>query len=79
MTGERAENSMEITACMKARSLLLGLKSVDIHREVRDIYRKGQMSHRSVCRYVANLRPANRIKQMLPIQAVLQQIPQNVT
>ena len=45
MTGKRAENSMEIRAFMKARSLL-GLMPVDIHREVCDIYGEGQMHHR---------------------------------
>ena len=43
MTGKRAENSMEIKAYIKARSLI-GLKPVNIHREVCDIYGKGQMS-----------------------------------
>ena len=45
MTGKRAENSMEIRAFMKARSLL-GLMPVDIHSEVCDIYGEGQMPHR---------------------------------
>ena len=51
MTGKRAENSMEIRAYITVRSLL-GLKPVDIHREVCDIFGDGQMSHRSVCRWV---------------------------
>ena len=53
MTGKRAENSIKIRACMKARSPL-GRKPVDIHREVCGIYGEGQMSPRSVCRWVAN-------------------------
>ena len=55
MTGKRAENSMEIRAYIKARSLL-GLKPVDIHREVSGIYGEGQMSYRSVCRWVAKFK-----------------------
>ena len=45
---------MEIRVYIKAMSLL-GLKSVDIHHEVGDIY-GGQMSHRSVCRWVAKFK-----------------------
>ena len=52
MTGKRGENSKEIRAYIKGRSLL-GLKPVDIHREVCEIYGEGQMSHTSVCRWVA--------------------------
>ena len=52
MTGKRAEISVEISAFIKARSLLR-LKSVDIHREVCDIYGEGQMSKRSVYRWVS--------------------------
>ena len=52
MTGKRAENVLEIRAYIKVRSLL-GIKAVDIHLEVCDIYREGQMSHRTVCRWVA--------------------------
>ena len=52
MKGKRAKNSMEIRAYIKAR-LRLGLKQVDIHREVCDIYEEGQMSHGSVCRWEA--------------------------
>ena len=59
MTGKRAENSKEIRAYIKARSLL-GLKQVDIHREVYRIYGQGQMSHRSVCRWLARFK-------MLPV------------
>ena len=55
MTGKRAENSMEIRAYLKARSLF-GLKPVDIHREVCDLYGEGQMSHRCVCRLVAKFK-----------------------
>ena len=36
----------------KARSQL-SLKPVDIHREVCDLYGEGQMSQRSVCRWLA--------------------------
>ena len=39
MTGKRAENVLEIRAYIEGRSLL-GIKAVDIHREVCDIYRK---------------------------------------
>ena len=46
---------METRADIKARSLL-GLKPVDIYREVCDIYGEGQMSHRSVCRLVAKFK-----------------------
>ena len=55
MTGKRAENPVEMGAYIEARSLL-GLKPVHIHREVCDIYREGQMSHRSVCRWVAKFK-----------------------
>ena len=51
MTGKRPENVLEIRAYIKGRSLL-GIKAVDIHREVCDIYGEGQMSHRTVCRWV---------------------------
>ena len=37
MTGKRGENSMEIRTYIKAR-LLLGIKQVDIHCEVCNIY-----------------------------------------
>ena len=78
MTRKRAENSMEIRAYIKARSLL-GLKPLDIHSEVCDIYREGQMPHRSVCRWVGKFKSASRILKMLPVQAVLQKLPQKVT
>ena len=55
MTGNRAVNSMEIRAYIKAK-WLLGLKPVDSHREICDIYGEGQMSHRSVCRWVAKFK-----------------------
>ena len=55
MSGKKAENSMEIRAYIKARSIL-GFKPVDIHREVCDISGEGQMSHRSVCRWVAKFK-----------------------
>ena len=54
MTGKRAENVLEIRAYTKGRSLL-GIRAVDIHREVCDIYGEDQMSHRTVCRWVAKL------------------------
>ena len=52
MTAKLVENSMGITAKIKARSLLCH-KPVDIHREVCDIYEEGHMSHRYVCMWVA--------------------------
>ena len=52
MTGKRSENVVEIRANTKGRSLL-GIKAVDVHREVCYIYGEGQMSHRTVCRWVA--------------------------
>ena len=52
MTGKRAGNVLEIRAYIKGRSLH-GIKAVDIHRKVCDIYAEGQMSHRTVCRWVA--------------------------
>ena len=55
MTGKKAENSMEVRSNIKARSVL-GLKPVDIHSGVCDIYGDGQMSHRSVCRWVAKFK-----------------------
>ena len=51
MTEKRAENVLEIRAYIKVW-LLLGIKAVDIHREVCDIYGEDQMSHRTVCRLV---------------------------
>ena len=51
MTGKRAEN-VDIRAYIKGRPLL-GMKAVDIHCEVCDIYGEGQMSHRTNCRWVA--------------------------
>ena len=59
MTGKRAEDSMEIRAYIKARSLL-GLKPVEIHCEVGDINGEGQMSHRSVCRWVAKFKASQQ-------------------
>ena len=44
-----------IRAYIKARSLL-SVKPVDIHCEVCYIYGEGQMSHRSVCRWVAKFK-----------------------
>ena len=51
MTGKRAKNVLEIKAYIKGRSLL-GIKAVDIQREVCDIYGEGHMSHRTVCSWV---------------------------
>ena len=59
MTGKRAENSMEIKAYIKARSLLR-LKPENIHREVFDIYGEGQISHRFVCRWVAKFKASQQ-------------------
>ena len=39
---------------------LLGLKPVDIHREVCDIYGEEHMSHRSVCRCVAKFKAGQK-------------------
>ena len=55
MTGKGAGNSMEIRARIKAGSQI-GLKPEDIHLEVCDIYREGQISHRSVCKWEAKLK-----------------------
>lgn len=56
MTGKRAKDVMlEIRAYIKGRTLL-GIKHVDIHREVCDIYGEGEMSHRSICRWVAKFK-----------------------
>ena len=52
MTGKRAENVLETRAYIKGMSLL-GIKAVDIHHKVCDIYGEGIMSHRTVCRWVA--------------------------
>ena len=43
---------LQLAPTKKGRSLL-GIKPEHIHREVCDIYGNGQMSHRSVCRWVA--------------------------
>ena len=55
MTGKRAESSMENKAYIKAKSLL-GLKPVDIHREVCDISGEGQISYKSVCWWIAKFK-----------------------
>ena len=55
MTGKRAENLIEIRTHIKARSLLC-LERADIHHEVCDIRGEGQMSHRSVCMWVAKFK-----------------------
>lgn len=39
---------------------LLGIKPVDIHHEVCDIYGNGQMSHKSVCRHLRDAAPQGR-------------------
>ena len=59
MVGKRAENVIEIKAYIKGRSLL-GLKPVDIHREVCDIYGQGQMSYMTICRWVARFKPGHQ-------------------
>ena len=52
MFGKRAERVFEIRAYIKGRSVL-GLKPVDIHRDVCDIFGQGQMSYMTICRWVA--------------------------
>ena len=59
MVGKRAENVIEIRAYIKGRSLL-GLKPVDIHREVCDIYGQGQMSYMTICRWVARFKSGHQ-------------------
>ena len=54
-TGKRAENVLEISTYLKNKSLL-GMKPVDIYREVCDIYREGQTSHMPFCRRLAKFR-----------------------
>lgn len=39
---------------------LLGIKPVDIHHEVCDIYGNGQMSRKSVCRHLRHAAPQGR-------------------
>lgn len=39
---------------------LLGIRPVDIHHEVCDIYGNGQMSHKSVCRHLRDAAPQGR-------------------
>ena len=81
MTEKRAENSVEIRACITYGSLL-GLKSLGIHREVCDIYGEGQnYSQWSVCRWGAKFRAGQQdLKDAaLLYQAVLQLLPQKVT
>ena len=51
MTGKRAEKVLE-RAYIKGRSLL-GIKAVDIYRQVCGIYGEGQMSRMTVCRWAA--------------------------
>ena len=46
---------MEIRAYVNVRSQL-GLKPVDIHREVCETYGEGQMSHKPVCRWVVKFK-----------------------
>lgn len=52
MNGKRANNALQIRTFIKGRTIL-SIKPVDIHREVCDICGNGQMSHRSVCRWLA--------------------------
>ena len=59
MTGKRAENVLEIRAYMKGRTLL-GIKAVDIYREVFDTYGEGQIFHRTVCRWVVKFSAGQR-------------------
>jgi len=59
MVGKRAESVLEIRAYIKGRSLL-GLKPVDIHREVCDIYGQGQMSYMTICRWVARFKSGHQ-------------------
>ena len=75
MIGTRAENIMEIRAYIKARSLF-GLKPVDIHRDVCDIYGVGQLC---VCRWEANLKGNQQDLKDAAVQAVLEQLPQLLT
>ena len=58
MTGKRAENSMEIRAYIKARSLL-GLMPIDIHREVTFMERH-KCPIGSVCRWVAKFKASHQ-------------------
>ena len=62
--GIHIENTVHITCVFNAFSKtwavgyikgrsLLGIKTVDIHRQMSDIYGEGQMSHRTVCRWGA--------------------------
>lgn len=39
---------------------LLGIRPVDIHHEVCDIYGNGQMSRKSVCRHLRDAAPQGR-------------------
>ena len=43
---------LKLGPIIKGRSLL-SIKAVDIQREVCGIYGEGQMSHRTICRWVA--------------------------
>ena len=67
MTGKRAKNSMKIRTYTQARSLL-GVKPVDIHRDVCDIYGDGQMSHWSVCRWVTKFKVGVMQRNDPPLQ-----------
>lgn len=78
MVGKRAENVIEIRAYIKGRSLL-GLKPVDIHREVCDIYGKGQMSYMTICRWVARFKSGHQQLKDLLTQVALQLQQQNIT
>jgi len=59
MVGKRAESVLEIRAYIKGRSLL-GLKPVDIHCEICDIYGQGQMSYMTICRWVARFKSGHQ-------------------
>ena len=57
MTGKR----VKIRAYIQGRSLL-SIKAVDIHSKLCDIYGEGQMSHRTVCRWVAKFSAGQQLK-----------------
>ena len=78
MIGKGAEISVEIRGYIKARSLLC-LKPVDIHCEVCDIYGEGQMSQRSVCRWVVKFKVAQQDLTDAARTARPPQLPQKVT
>jgi hypothetical protein len=55
MIGKRAKDVFEIRADIKVRTFI-GIKPVDIHREVCDIYGVVGMSHKYTCRSVAKFK-----------------------